>query len=48
MKGHENNWGVFLWLGTNINISVVASYVLGKCRTGVFVSVFCDAKESMV
>ena len=26
---------------------VAASYVMGKCRTGVFVSVFCNARERM-
>ena len=38
---------MFLWLVSNIKVLVTASYVMGKCRTGVFVSVFCDAKESM-
>ncbi len=28
-------------------MSVAASYVMGKCRSGVFVSVLYDAKESM-
>ena len=45
--GHENGGVVFLWLVSNIKISVTASYVMGKCRTGVFVSVFCNARESM-
>ena len=45
--GRENGGGVFLWLVSNINVLVTASYVMGKCRTGVFVSVFCDARESM-
>ena len=45
--GRENGWGVFLWLVSNIKVLVTASYVMGKCRTGVFVSVFCDARESM-
>ena len=47
MCDHENNGGVFLWLVSNIKVLVTASYVMGKCRTGVFVSVFCDARESM-
>ena len=38
---------MFLWLASNIKVLVTASYVMGKCRTGVFVSVFCDARESM-
>ena len=38
---------MFLWLVSNIKVLVTASYVLGKCRTGVFVSVFCSARESM-
>ena len=38
---------MFLWLVSNIKVSVTASYVMGKCRTGVFVSVFCNARESM-
>ena len=38
---------MFLWLTANIKILVTASYVTGKCRTGVFVSVFCNARESM-
>ena len=45
--GRENGGGVLLWLVSNINVLVPASYVMGKCRTGVFVSVFCDARESM-
>ena len=45
--GRENGGGVFLWLVSNIKVLVTASYVMGKCRTGVFVSVFCDARESM-
>ena len=40
--GRENGGGVFLWLVSNIKVLVTASYVMGKCRTGVFVSVFCD------
>ena len=32
---------------SNIKVSVTASYVMGKCRTVVFMSVFCDARESM-
>ena len=38
---------MFLWLVSNIKVSVTASYVMGKCRTDVFVSVFCGARESM-
>ena len=38
---------MFLWLVSNIKVLVTASYVMGKCRTGVFVSVFCDARDSM-
>ena len=45
--GRENGGGVFLWLVSNIKVLVTASCVMGKCRTGVFVSVFCDARESM-
>ena len=32
---------------SNINVSVTASCVMGKCQTDVFVSVFCDARDSM-
>ena len=45
--GRENGGGVFLWLVSNIKVLVTASYVMGKCRTGVFVSVFCDARDSI-
>ena len=45
--GRENGGGVFLWLVSNIKVLVTASYIMGKCRTGVFVSVFCNARESM-
>ena len=45
--GRENGGGVFLWLVSNINVLVTASCVMAKCRTGVFVSVFCNARESM-
>ena len=38
---------MFLWVVSIIKVLVTASYVMGKCRTGVFVSVFCDARESM-
>ena len=38
---------MFLWLVSNIKVLVTASCVMGKCRTGVFVSVFCDARDSM-
>ena len=45
--GHENGSGVFLWLVSNIKVLVTASYIMGKCWTGVFVSVFCNGRESM-
>ena len=38
---------MFLWLVSNIKVSVTASYVMGKCQTDVFVSVFCDVRDSM-
>ena len=38
---------MLLWLVSDIKMLVTALYVVGKCRTGVFVSVFCDARESM-
>ena len=38
---------MFLWLVSNIKVLVTASYIMGKCRTGVFVSVFCNARKSM-
>ena len=38
---------MFLWLVSNIKVLVTASYVMEKCRTGVFVSVFCNARDSM-
>ena len=38
---------MFLWIVSNIKVLVTASYVMGKCRTGVFVSVFWDARDSM-
>ena len=38
---------MFLWLVSNIKVLVTASYVMGKCRTGVSVSVFCNARGSM-
>ena len=31
----------------NIKVSVTASYVMGKCRSDVFTSVFCDSRGSM-
>ena len=43
----ENGWEGVLWLGTIIKVSVTASYIVGKRRTGVFASVFCDARGSM-
>ncbi len=45
--GPENGRGAVLWIVPNIKVSVTASYVMGKCRTDVFVSVFCDARDSM-
>ena len=45
--GRENDGGVFLCLACNIKILVTASYVVGKCWTDVFESVFCDARGSM-
>ena len=45
--GRENGCGVIQWLVSNIKVLVTASYVMRKCRTGVFVSVFCNARESM-
>ena len=38
---------MFLWVVSSIKISVIALYVMGKCQKDVFVSVFCDARESM-
>ena len=38
---------MFLWLVSGIKVLFTASYVMGKCRTDVFVSVFCDARDSM-
>ena len=45
--GHEDGGVVFLWLVSNINVSVTASYMMKKCRTDVFMSVFCDARDRM-
>ncbi len=45
--GRENGCGVFLWLVSNIKVLVTVSCVMEKCRTDVFVSVFCNARESM-
>ena len=47
VRERENGGKVFLWLVSNIKISVTASCVMGKCRTGTFMSVFCDARGSM-
>ena len=44
--GRENGGGVFLWLVSNIKVLVTASYVMGKCWTGIFVSVFCNARRA--
>ena len=38
---------MFLWLVSNIKVSVTASDVMEKCRTDVFVSVFYDTRDSM-
>ena len=38
---------MFLWLVSSIKVLVTASYAMGKCRTGVFVSVFCNVRETM-
>ena len=38
---------MFLWLVSGIKVLVTASGVMGKCRTGVFVSVFCNVRETM-
>ena len=38
---------MFLWLVCNVKVFNTASYVMGKCRTDVFVSVFCDVRHSM-
>ena len=38
---------MFLWIVSNIKVLVTASYVMRKCRTDVFVSVFWDARDSM-
>ena len=38
---------VFLWIVSSIKVSVTASCIMGKCRTDVFGSVFCDARDSM-
>ena len=43
----ENDGDVFLWLVSNIKKSVATSCVMGKCRTDVFVSVFCDVRDSI-
>ena len=43
----ENDRGGVLCLVSDIKVSVASSYVMGKCRTDVIVSVFCDAKGSM-
>ena len=45
--GRENGGGVFLWLVFNVKVLFTASYVMERCRTGVFVSVFCNARGSM-
>ena len=36
---------MFLWLVSNIKVLVTALYVMGKRRTGVFASVFCNVRE---
>ena len=45
--GQENNGQVFLWSVSNIKVSVIASFVMKKCLTDVFMSVFWDARKSM-
>jgi hypothetical protein len=45
--GRENGCGVIQWLVSNIKVLVTASYVMGECRADVFVSVICDARDSM-
>ena len=47
VRDRENGGEVFLWLVSNIKVSVTASYVMGRVRTDVFVSVFCNARGSM-
>ena len=38
---------MFLWLVSNIELLVTSSYVMGKCRTDVFVSVFWNVRGTM-
>ena len=45
--GRENGGGVFLCLVSNIKVLVTASCVMGRVRTDVFESVFCNARGSM-
>jgi hypothetical protein len=45
VRGRENGGVVFLWLVSGINVSVTTSYVMRKCISGVFKSVFCDVQE---
>ena len=45
--GQENNGQVFLWSVSNIKMSVAASFVVRKCLTDAFMSVFWDARKSM-
>ena len=47
MWGREDGGEVFLWFVSNIRVSVTGSCVMTKRRIGVFVSVFCDARESI-
>jgi hypothetical protein len=47
MRGREKTGEVFLWVVASIKISVTTLYVMGKCQKDVFVSVFCDARDSM-
>ena len=47
MCGRENDGGVFLWLVTNIKISVTAPHVIEKCRTDVLASVLWNVRDSM-
>jgi hypothetical protein len=47
LRERENGWRVFLWVVSNIKVLFTAPCIMRKCRTGVYVSVFCDARESM-
>ena len=47
VQGRENDCGGVLWFVSNKKVSVTASYIMGKCPTVVFVSVFCNVRGSM-